>query len=137
MVIDTMVFVYALLGVEEFRQDAAEILERAETITVPDSLRVELANVLWQWISHRNVPLDTAFEVMEDAESLITRTLAGDSLWERALVLALNSKHPAYDTYFVAAAEIEDTHVVTFDRKLKAAFPDRVLTANEYLSSAS
>ena len=43
----------------------------------------------------------------------------------------------AYDTYFVAAAEIEDTHVVTFDRKLKAAFPDRVLTASEYLSSAT
>ena len=86
--------------------------------------------MLWQWVSHRNVPLDTAFQVMEDTESLITRTLAGDSLWERALVLALDSKHPAYDTYFVAAAEIEDTHVVTFGRKLKAAFPDRVLTAS-------
>jgi predicted nucleic acid-binding protein len=48
MVIDTMVFVYVLLGVEEFRQDAAEILEHAETITVPDCLRVEIANVLWQ-----------------------------------------------------------------------------------------
>ena len=137
MVIDTMVFVYALLGVEEFRQDAAEVLERAETITVPDFLRAEIANVLWQWVSQRNVPLDTAFQVMEDTESLITRTLSGDSLWERALVLALDSKHPAYDTYFVAAAEIEDTHVVTFDRKLKAAFPEQVLTASEYLSSAT
>lgn len=37
MVIDTMVFVYALLGVEDFRDDATKILERADTITVPDS----------------------------------------------------------------------------------------------------
>ena len=70
MVIDTMVFVYALLGVEDFRDDAIKILERADTITVPDSVRVEIANVLWQWVSHRNVSIDTAFQVMEDTESL-------------------------------------------------------------------
>jgi len=134
MVIDTMVFVYALLGVEDFRDDATKILERADTITVPDSVRVEIANVLWQWVSHRNVSIDTALQVMEDTESLVSRTLGGADLWERALVLALDSNHSAYDTYFVAAAEFEDTHVVTFDRKFKASCPERVLTASEFLS---
>ena len=36
MVVDTMVFAYALLGVEEFRQDATATLEQADTISVPD-----------------------------------------------------------------------------------------------------
>ena len=129
-----MVFAYALLGVEAFRQDAAAILEQADSISVPDSLRAELANVLWQWIKHRKVSMTTALEIMDDTESLIGQTLSGKDLWERALVLAVESNHPAYDTYFIAAAEREDTQVVSFDKKLKAVFPDRVLTAAEFLS---
>jgi len=135
MVVDTMVFAYALLGVEEFREDALAILEQVETISVPDSLRVEMANVLWQWISHRKVAIETAFQVMDDTERLIGRTLSGKDLWERALMLSVESNHPAYDTTFIAAAEMENTRVVSFDKKLKALFPDRVLTAAEFLSS--
>ncbi len=137
MVIDTMVFAYALLGVEEFRQDASAILEQADTISAPDSLRVELANVLWQWISHRKVSIETALAVMDDTESLIDRTLSGKILWERALVLSVESNHPAYDTYFIAAAEMENTQVVSFDKKLKAVFPDRVLTTAEFLAAGT
>ena len=40
-----------------------------------------------------------------------------------------------YDTYFIAAAEIENTRVVSFDKKLKSAFPEMVLTAAEFLSA--
>ena len=137
MVVDTMVFAYALLGVEEFRQDATAILEQADTISVPDSFRAEMANVLWQWIKHRKVSIETALQVMDDTESLISRTLSGGSLWERALVLAVNSNHPAYDTYFIAAAEMENTKVVSFDKKLKEIFPDNVLTAAEFFSSGT
>jgi predicted nucleic acid-binding protein len=132
-----MVFAYALLGVKAFRQDASAILEQADTISVPDSLRVELANVLWQWISHREVSIETAIQVMDDTESLISQTLSGKNLWERALVLSVDSNHPAYDTYFIAAAEMENTLVVSFDKKLKAVFPDRVLTAAEFLSAGT
>jgi predicted nucleic acid-binding protein len=46
VVIDTMVFIYALLGVVPFRDDALTVLEKINTIIVPDSLRFEIANVL-------------------------------------------------------------------------------------------
>ena len=134
MVVDTMVFAYALLGVEAYREDALAILEQVDTISVPDSLRVEMANVLWQWINHRKVAIETAFQVMDDTESLIGRTLSGKDLWERALMLSVESNHPAYDTYFIAAAELDNTRVVSFDKKLKAVFPDKVLTAAEFLA---
>jgi len=135
MVIDTMVFAYALLGVEAFRDDATAILEQTDTISVPDAFRAELTNVLWQWIRVGSVPIDTALQVMDDTESLINRTLSGESLWERALVLSVDANHPAYDTYFIAAAEMEETRVVSFDKKLKAVFPERVLTPTEFLST--
>ena len=134
MIVDTMVFAYALLGVEEFRKDATEILERMDTITVPDSFRVEMANVLWQWVNHRKISLEIALQIMDDAESLIGLTISGTDLWERALALSVESNHPAYDTYFIAAAEMENSQVVSFDKKLKAIFPNKVLTPAEFLS---
>jgi predicted nucleic acid-binding protein len=137
MVIDTMVFAYALLGVETFREDATAILEQADTISVPDSFRAEMANVLWQWTRHRKVTIDTALQVMDDIEGLIGRTLSGESLWERALVLSVDTNHPAYDTFFIAAAEMEETSVISFDKKLKAVFPETVLTPAEFLLAGS
>ena len=137
MVVDTMVFAYALLGLKGFRQDATAILEQADTISVPDSFRVEMANVLWQWISHRKVSIETTLQIMDDTERLINRTLSGENLWERALQLSVDSNHPAYDTYFIAAAEMENTQVVSFDKKLKAVFPESVLTAAEFLSAGT
>ena len=137
MVVDTMVFAYALLGLKGFRQDATAILEQADTISVPDSFRVEMANVLWQWISHRKVSIETTLQIMDDTERLINRTLSGENLWERALQLSVDSNHPAHDTYFIAAAEMENTQVVSFDKKLKAVFPESVLTAAEFLSAGT
>ena len=49
-------------------------------------------------------------------------------------MLSVNSNHPAYATYFIAAAEIENTQVVSCGKKLKAIFADKVLTTTEFLS---
>ena len=68
---------------------------------------------------------------------LRSRTLSGEDLWERALVLSVNSNHPAHDSYFIAAAEIENTQVVSFGKKLKAIFAEKVLTNTEFLSAGT
>jgi predicted nucleic acid-binding protein len=134
VIIDTMVFAYALLGVPGFKEDAVAVLAGADEIQGPDSLRAELANVCWQWVRHRDLPLEVAIDVLHDADALISHTFPGEHLWERALELAVDADHPAYDAMFVAAAEIAGTRVVTFDQDLKRAFTDRVITAGEFLS---
>jgi Predicted nucleic acid-binding protein, contains PIN domain len=131
-----MVFAYALLGVLEFREDATSVLEAIDVVEIPDSLRAELANVVWQWVKHRSLAIDTARAVLWDADALINRTIPGQLLWERAFELAVEANHPAYDTMFVAAAEFAGTKLVTFDKQLKRAFPDRILTAEEFLGNA-
>ncbi len=135
MIIDTMVFAYALLGIMPFRDQAVTVLATADAVLVPDSLRAELANVLWQWVKHRGVSQDTAITVLRDADALITQTIPGEQLWERALELAVAADHPAYDTMFVAASEFAGTKLVTFDEKLKTAFPALVLTPTEFARS--
>ena len=134
MVIDTMIFAYALLGVPEFRDEAARVLAEVTKIHVPDSFRAELTNVVWQWVIHRGVHLETGIEILRDAEALCDHVHRSDGLTERALELAVQAKHPAYDAIFVALAERQELKVITFDRKLLIAFPELSITPAAYLS---
>lgn len=130
MVIDTMVFAYALLRVEGKYEQVIAAIETAEQIIVPDSLFAELGNVVWQWIEFRQLPLKTGLEVLEDAESLVDKIVPSAHIRELALELAVQASHPFYDTLFVAAAIKEQVQVITFDRKLVNKFPDLVQLVN-------
>jgi predicted nucleic acid-binding protein len=126
MVIDTMVFAYALLRVEDKHEQALAALEGAGQIIVPDSLFAELGNVVWQWIQFRQLPLQVGLDVLADAEVLVDKVVPSAWIREMALELAVRAGHSFYDTLFVAAAIQEKTQLVTFDRKLAAKFPDQV-----------
>ena len=129
-----MVFAYALLGVPEFREEALAVLETATEIHVPDSFRAELVNVVWQWVQYKDLPLEVGIDVPRDAEALVTHVTSSALLWERALVLAVETPHPAYDTLFLALAEFADTKLATYDTELQQAFPDRVISPAEFLA---
>lgn len=118
-----MVFAYALLGVPKYREESLTVLESADRLIVPDSVRAELANVMWQWVTKENVAVDVATATLHDAEALFTHVVPAHRLWERALELAVEKGHPAYNTLFIAAAERMETRVVTYDAKLRRKFP--------------
>ncbi len=127
MIIDTMVFAYALLHVEGKSEQALSALSSAPQIVVPDSLFVELGNVIWQWIKFQNLPLRTGLDALQDAEALVDITIKSSQLRDLALELAVSNDHPFYDTLFVAAAMQINTEVVTFDRKLANKFSNHVI----------
>ena len=126
MVIDTMVFVYALLRVESKYEQALAVLAEAEQIIVPDSFFAELGNVVWQWIVFRQLPINIGLDVLHDAEELVTKVIPVTSVFDSALRLAVEKNHSLYDTVFVAAAVQEQVQVVTFDRKFADKFPTQV-----------
>ena len=135
MIIDTMIFAYALLKVEGKCEESILILEQANRIVVPDSLRAELANAIWQWVKYRNVSEAVAYEVLQDAEALIEQVVNSKQVWTRALQLAIEADHPVYNTLFVAAAEALEDRVVTYDEKMQAKFPDWVLSPQAFFAS--
>jgi len=134
VVIDTMIFAYALLGVPRFRDEALSVLTNAGEILVPDCFRAELVNVVWQWTHENAIPLSVGLNVLTDADALITQAISAEQLWERALELSVEANHPAYDTLFVALAEREDTQLVTYDIKLRRKFQDRAISPTRFLS---
>jgi predicted nucleic acid-binding protein len=126
MVIDTMVFVYALLRVESKYEQALSVLAEAEQIIVPDSFFAELGNVVWQWIVFRQLPIDIGLDVLHDAEELVTKVIPVTSILDTALRLSVEKNHSLYDSVFVAAAIQEKVQVITFDRKFADKFPAQV-----------
>ena len=137
VVFDSMVIAYALLGVAEFRDEAIRAIESAQEIWVPDSCRAELVNIVWQWVQFRDVALDTGIEVLWDAETLFTQVVPASALWDQALELAVERKHPAYDTLFVALAAIQESQVVTYDSDMIKKFPEYGISVFDFLDRFS
>ena len=79
VVIDIMVFAYALLGVPQFRDESLKVLHHAGEILVPDSYRAELLNVAWQWVQNKAVPLAIAVDVLDDAQALVSHVITTDA----------------------------------------------------------
>ncbi|BAY16257.1 tRNA(fMet)-specific endonuclease VapC [Anabaenopsis circularis NIES-21] len=127
MVIDTMVFAYALLRVEDRYEQAIAALETVDKIVVPDSLFAELGNVIWQWIQFRQLPLQLGLDTLQDAEALVDVMIPSSQIRDAALRLAVEASHSFYDTLFVATAIQSDTQVLTYDQKLAAKFGDRII----------
>lgn len=135
MVVDTLVFAYALFKADGKYAEAMQVLEKAERIAVPDLLQVELANIAWQWVKYRYVAEPTACAALKDADELIDQVVRTQDIWPRALQLAVESNRPAYDTLFVAAAEACDDKVVTYDEALQFKFPNQVIAPELFLGS--
>ncbi len=129
-----MVFAYALLGVTRHRDEATRVLESVQAIAVPDTFHSELTNVVWQWMRAEKLGLDIGVECLRDAAALITTVESAESIWERALELAFDSKHPAYDMMFVALAEQLGAPLITYDQKLAKLFPSIVLSPEASLA---
>jgi predicted nucleic acid-binding protein len=131
-----MVFAYALLKTVPFYESAALALESAQEVWVPDSLRAEFVNVLWQWVRAEKISLDTAHVALREIQALLTYSVAVDDLWDDALDLAAARVHPAYDTLFVALAANTGQKVVTFDGGVLLKFPEWAISVPDFLASA-
>lgn len=135
MVIDTMVLAYALLGVSEKREEAAEALGRPVEIRVPDSVWPELLSVAWQWVRADQATMQDGLNLLRDAQALITEQVACELLWETALRLGLERDHSPYDTLFVALAVHRKTKVLTYDRRLLTTFPEHAIAPDAFLAN--
>ena len=134
VIIDTMVFAYALLKDKGKREEALAVLDKADKIIVPDSFRAEFTNVAWQWVRSEEASEEIGFRVLQQAEGLIDRVVSSEKVWVQALQLAIAADHPAYDTLFIATAMMCKEKVVTYDKKMQSKFADWVLSPQAFLS---
>ena len=134
MVIDTNVFVYALLRVEGRHEEAGNAIEAADRIVVPDSIWAELVSAVWQWVQSGHHSVTEGIDALQRGAAFVAEEVETRVLWERALQMAVLADHPPYDAIFAALAEREGTRVVTYDRRFRLAFPELTVSPAEFMA---
>jgi predicted nucleic acid-binding protein len=138
IVVDAMVIAYGLLPHPQFVAEVERVRDRDAAWAAPPLWRSELRSTLLQYVCSEDpdivrsdLTLDDAVAVMHSAESVLgARTMDVDS--EAVLALADASGCSAYDGEYVALAEDLDVPLVTYDRRLQAAFPDRAVAPTKF-----
>lgn len=136
IVVDAMVLNYALIDHPDFSEEVERLRKINASWCAPPLWRSELRNVLMKYvradspsIPRTDIDLDAAQAYMRTAESWM-QTMNVDS--EAVLALADASGCSAYDGEHVALAEDFGVPLVTYDRRLQAAFPDRAVAPTEF-----
>lgn len=132
IVVDTNVLAYLLLPGP--KTELAEILRQQDRDWVaPPLWRSELRNVLSGYLRRDLLQRSAAVVLMQEAEAILSAHEEPVST-ELVLELVSTSQCSAYDCEFVAAAQQLDVPLVTEDRAILAAFPDRAQSLHQATS---
>jgi len=123
-VVDTNVVAYFLLGTEAFVDEARTCFENVSDPVAPAHWEAELANVVWMAIRTGVLPAEEGPVRLGLARRLGIQSVATTTLCQGALLRAVTSGVPVYDTLFVELAARTATPLVTFDKAVLRAFPD-------------
>ena len=125
IVVDSNVLAYLYLP-GEFTEAAEVLLGREPEWAAPILWRSEFRNILAGYLRRKSLSFEQAVALQEEAEDLLAgREYEVDS--KSVLELVRDSDCSAYDCEFVALAERLGTKLVTMDKKLLKAFPDRAV----------
>jgi len=135
IVADVNLIAYLLLGGPEHAL-AQRVLERDPVWAAPLLWRSEFRNVLAAFMRQRGLSVSDA----RRAHGLADQLLAGQEFTvpgERVLTLLAASECSAYDCEYVALAEELAVPLVTADRQLLRAFPDRAISPKDFVGGAA
>jgi len=125
IVVDSNVLAYLYLPCE-YTAAAEALLERDSEWGAPILWRSEFRNILAGYLRRKVISFEQANSLQREAESLLMGSeFEIDSL--SVLELVRDSDCSAYDCEFVALAMKLDTRLVTMDKKLLRAFPQRAI----------
>ena len=100
-VIDASVALLWLIDLPASKK-AEQLLQRDETIIAPDILVPEIANALWKTVTFAGLPSAEARDAMSTLDRFFSEIAPTYSLRDRALAIALELRHPAYDCFYLA-----------------------------------
>jgi len=123
-VVDTNVVAYFLLGTEAFVEEARTCFETVSSPVAPAHWEAELTNVVWMAMRAGVLPAEEGPARLGLARRLGIESVATATLCQGALLRAVTTKVPVYDTLFVELAARAGCPLVTFDKVVLRAFPD-------------
>ncbi len=102
--------------VDEPDGDKAETL-LGERLAAPALWLAEAASALWSKCRRQDISEDEVRRACVTLGQAPVLQIALDLLLPAAIDYALTLQHPAYDCFYLAAAHLHDTHMVTADAR--------------------
>lgn len=125
IVVDSNVMAYLYLPGER-TANAEALLEQDAKWAAPVLWRSEFRNILAGYTRRKTLTFEQACSIQSEAEDLLSGAeFEVDS--RSVLELVRDSDCSAYDCEFIALAIKLDTKLVTADKKVLRAFPDRTM----------
>ena len=125
IVADTNLIGYLLMNTPH-SEVAQRVLQKDSEWVAPHLWRSEFRNVLALYVRQGLLTLDGALEILDGALELMTEREYEVASYH-VLRLAHKSNCTAYDCEFIALAEDLQVSLITSDKKLLKAFPNRAV----------
>ncbi len=99
--------------------DRAEGLLRSnDHLLAPDLIIAEITNAAWKFVIFDGVMAEAARAAVRDVTKAFEELVPTNVLKDRALAIAIELRHPAYDCFYLALAERSASPLVTADDRL-------------------
>lgn len=117
LVVDASVALRWLVAFEN--SDKAErLIESGETLIAPDIVIPEITNAIWKYVVFGDITPSEAQAACARAATAFESLVPSSLLKDRALAIAIELKHAAYDCFYLALAEGREAPLVTADERL-------------------
>ena len=103
--------------VEPGRPEARRLLDGSDPLVAPELIVAEVVNVVWKRLMTGALDRSQAADVPRELPQLFAELCPLATLARRALAIAEELRHPAYDCFYLALAEARDARLVTADRR--------------------
>ncbi len=126
IVVDSNILAYLYLP-GDYTEAAEALLLRQPEWAAPPLWRSEFRNILTGYVRRGMLTLEQACNLQAEAEALLDG-FEFEVNSREVLQLTQNSDCSAYDCEFVALAKQLDTQLLTMDKKVLKAFPQRAVS---------
>ena len=117
LVVDASVAIRWMFALD--RSDQAEgLLQSSERLIAPDLVLAEITNAAWKLVAFAGFAQDTVRLTVSAAPKAFEEFIPSADLKDRALAIALELRHPAYDCFYLALAEQRGCQLITADDRL-------------------
>ena len=103
---------------EEGSAKAAKLLDAAEGLIAPDLLIAEVASALWKKLLAGQITSAQARAAIAELSGFFDELVPGFRLAPRSLQIAEDLRHPVYDCFYLALAELRNSQLITADTEL-------------------
>jgi predicted nucleic acid-binding protein len=117
LVVDASVAVKWFLD-EPGDREARALVERSEALIAPELIVAEVLNAIWKRLLAGDADIRQGPRVAAVLPKVLAQIRSLGPLAARALEIAAELRHPAYDCFYLALAEERRTQLVTADRRL-------------------